>query len=193
MKKVYLLLAGVLMSSFAFAGVRDEGPKSSSGMAVIRKGATSYKLIYKSELASDVKVKIFNERNDLVFAETIRNSDGFMRPYDFAKLGEGEYTIKVDNGSNGLTEKVHYQHGGTQLVAHLTKVAEGKLLLTVPGRREDKLTINVMNDQGDRIGRFESTVSGDFARVFDVRQISGPVSFEITNQSGRSTILKKYF
>jgi hypothetical protein len=193
MKKIHLLLAGVLVSSLAFASGPDDGPKTSSGMAVVRKSETSYKLIYKSELASDVKVKIFNEKNDLVFAETIKNSDGFIRPYNFAKLGEGEYTIKIDNGSNWLTEKVQYLSGKHDLVAHLTKLEEGKFLLSVPGYGEDKLNITVLNDQGETINRYDCKVSGDFAEVFDVSRVSGPVSFEITNKQGASTILKKYF
>ena len=120
MKKNYLLLAGMLVSSLAFGGRRGEGPKGSSGIAIVKKSATSYKLFYKSELASDVKVKIFNAENDLVFAETIKNSSGFIRPYDFARVGEGEYTIRVDNGSNLMTEKFQYQSGRSELVAHLT-------------------------------------------------------------------------
>jgi hypothetical protein len=189
MKKSYLLLAGVLVGSLAFAGGRDESPKTSSGMAVVKKGTASYKLIYKSEQASDVKVKIFNAKNDLVFSETIKNSDGFIRPYDFGKLGEGEYTIKIDNGSNWLMEKVKYEASQPELLAHLTKLSGGKILLSVPGYGDDKLTINVLNELGETINHYTNRVSGDFAEVFDVSQVAGPVSFEISNQRGASTIL----
>lgn len=189
---MYLLLAGVLMSSLALSSGRKEEPRSSSGIAVVKKGATAFKLIYKSELASDVMVRIYNDRKDLVFSETIKNSDGFIRPYDFAKLGEGEYTIKVENGTNWLMEKVQYNYVSPRLVAHLTRVADGKLLLSVPGYGDDVLSINVLNDQGETIKHYENKVSGDFAEVFDVSRITGPVSFEITNRRGVSTILKKY-
>jgi hypothetical protein len=189
MKKNYLLLAGVLVCALAFAGGRDESPKASSGMAVVRKGISSYKLIYKSEQASDVKVKIYNEKNVLVFSETIRNSNGFIRPYDFWKLGEGEYTIKLDNGTGWLMEKVKYESGQQELLAHLTKLNDGRILLSVPGYGEDRLSINVLNSLGETIHHYENKVSGDFAEVFNVSHVSGPVSFEITNQRGVSTTL----
>lgn len=189
MKKNYLLLAGVLVSSLAFAGGRDESPKTSSGMAVVKRGISSYKLIYKSELASDVKVKIFNAKNDLVFSETIRNSNGFIRPYDFGKLGEGEYTIRLDNGSNWLMETVKYVAGQPELLAHLTKLNDGRILLSVPGYGEDRLSINVLNSLGETIHHYENKVSGDFAEVFNVSLVEGPVSIEVSNQRGVSTIL----
>ncbi len=190
MKKFNLLLVGVLISSLTFAFGRDESP-SGTGMAVVKKSATSYKLIYKSELASDVRVKIFNERNILVYSEIIKNSNGFSRPYNFERLGEGEYTIKVDNGSGWLTGTVLYQDGEVEMLAHLTKLEDGKFLVTVPGKGKDQLTVRVLNEQGEVIKRYENKVEGDFAQVYDVSKVTGPVSFEISNQRCVTTTLKK--
>ncbi len=111
MKKISLLLMGVLVSSLTFAGRRDESPKSVTGMAVIKSNTASFKLIYKAEAASDVRVKIFDSRDVLVFSETIRKSDGFIRPYNFENLPEGTYSIRIDNGSNWMTETVTYRAG----------------------------------------------------------------------------------
>lgn len=192
MKKIYALITGVLVSTLVFASGRDESPKETSGMAVVKKGSTSFKLIYKSELASDVDVKIFNASNNLVFAETIKNSTGFIRPYDFGKLDEGGYTIKVDNGSGEMMKNVQYQTDKARLVAQVIRISDKKMLLTVPGCCEDNLTIRILNQEGETIfRRCDNKVSGDFAEVFDVSHLKGLVSFEITNRRGDSTILTR--
>jgi hypothetical protein len=129
MKKMIMVMAGVLVSAFAWAG----GLKSESGMAVVKSNASSYKLIYKAELASNVKVEIINADNKVVFSEIIKNSDGFARPYNFGSLPEGDYTIRLDNGSNWLSEKVSYRQGEVQKLAHLVTLKDGRYLLTVPG------------------------------------------------------------
>src|SRR6478735_4944660 len=103
MKKIYFMMAVVAITTISFAReAAAKSPKALAGIAVIRSSATSYKLIYKSELQSDVKVEIYDSRNQIVFSETIKMSDGFARPYNFGSLNDGKYTIRVDNGSNWL-------------------------------------------------------------------------------------------
>src|SRR5262245_31057192 len=101
MKKIAITLVCVLVSALTFA-LGEDDPKSASGMIVVKADENSYKLIYKSEEKSDVKVQIFDEANKLVFSETIKHSDGFSRPYNFRRMDEGKYTIRLDNGSNWL-------------------------------------------------------------------------------------------
>ena len=106
-------IVGVLVSLLAFA--ERGNPKSNSGMAVVKRNATSFKVIYKGEETSNVKVQIFDERDQLVFTETIKKSRGFARPYNFEGLAEGEYTIKINNGLSLLTETIDYHRDKTHL------------------------------------------------------------------------------
>lgn len=191
MKKFTLLLACVLVSAFAWAGRRDENPKSTSGMAVVKSNAMSYKLIYKSELASDVKVQIFDQGNALVFSETIRKSSGFMRPYNFESLSEGEYTIRIDNGSNWLAETVNYRTGRIEKLAHLVPLSDGRYLLTVAGKGQDQLNIRIFDKEGEAIYSALNKVDGDFGQIYNLGQMSGPFSFEVTGNDGSSKILSK--
>lgn len=187
MKKMIMVMAGVLVSAFAWAS----GPKSESGMAVVKSNASSYKLIYKAELASNVKVEIINAENKVVFSETIKNSDGFARPYNFASLPEGDYTIRLDNGSNWLSEKVNYRQGEVQKLAHLVTLKDGRYLLTVPGTGEDKLNIRIYDENGETLYSATDKVSGNFGRLFNLEQVDGAVSFEISGSSGASNVLHR--
>lgn len=190
MKKINLLLVGVLVSSLTFAG-RPDNPKGNSGMAIIKRNATSYKLIYKGDQVSDVKVQIFDERNQLVFAETIKKSDGFVRPYNFESLAEGEYTIKIDNGSNWMTETVDYRTDKAGSLAHLVQLRDGRFLLTVAGKGQDRLTVRIFDVEGKRVYGDVNIVNGNFAQVYNLNKLQGPFSFEITGKSGASSIVSK--
>ena len=190
MKKINLLIvAGVLVSSLSFAGHGIENPKTTSGMAVVKTTSTSFKLIYKSEETTDVKVKIFNEQKILIFSETIRMSNGFARPYNFENLSEGEYTIKVDNGSNSLTQKLEFHIVVNTKLAHLTHMKDGKYLLSVVGKGEDRLSIRIFNERGEMVHNESEPVYGNFAQVYDLRLMPGPFSFEIKDKNGAAKVL----
>ena len=190
MKKINLLIvAGVLVSSLSLAGHRIEIPKTTSGMAVVKTTSTSFKLIYKSEEATDVKVRIFNSKNTLVFSETIRKSNGFARPYNFENLSDGEYTIKLDNGSNSLTQKLEFHTAENTKLAHLTHMKDGKYLLSVAGKGEDRLSIRIFNERGELVLNQSEPVYGNFAQVYDLRLMPGPFSFEISDKNGATKVI----
>ena len=189
MKKISLLLVSVLISSFTFA--RPEDPKGTSGMAVVKKSATSYKLIYKAEQAADVKIQIFDGKNQLVFKETIKKSDGFARPYNFESLPDGAYTIKIDNGLNWLTETVDYRAAKIENTAHLVSLKDGKFLLTVAGKGDERLTVRIFDQEGKRVYDDGNVVKGNFAQVYNLSNLQGPFSFEVTGKSGATNIVNK--
>ncbi len=191
MKKIILLCVGVLVSSLTFASRLDNSPKSTSGMAVLRQDENSFKLIYKSELESDVKVQILDGNNKVVFSETIKKSSGFVRPYNFGNLKEGEYTINLNNGSNSMTETFSYSRGNPEKLAQLIHLSDSKYLLTVAGHGEDLISVNIINGIGEIIHSENIPVFGDFAQVYDLGKLKGDFSFEIKDHIGATKILKR--
>src|SRR6218665_827033 len=92
MKKIFLVLMTVAISGVAMAAKSDPA-SSATGMTVVREGST-FKLFYKSPQQSNVTVTIYDEANRIVFSESFRESNGFIRPYNFGNLNQGEYTIE---------------------------------------------------------------------------------------------------
>jgi hypothetical protein len=160
-------------------------------MAVVKRDVDAYKLIYKSEVKSNVKVQILDEGGRIVFSEVIRNSDGFIRPYNFATMVEGEYTIKVDNGSNWMSETVAYKSSHLDEGTQLIRTHDGKYLLTVAGHGPEFLTVTIRDAKGVDLHSEVRSVTGDFARVYNLDNLAGPFSFEVSDNSGRSKIFKK--
>ncbi len=185
MKKIYVMLAMLAITSISFAREATmKSPKALAGIAVIKSSATAYKLIYKSELQTDVKVEIYNSRNEIVFAETIKLSDGFVRPYNFSSLSDGKYMIRVDNGSNWLTETVEFKTGEAEKLAHLTTLTDGRYLLSVPDTGAHELKIRIFEESGKLIYHKMTRTAGDFAQLYKLNSVSGPLLFEVTDEAG---------
>lgn len=184
-------MLGVLVSALTFAGRKADAPKSAAGIAVVKRDANAYKLIYKSEQRADVKVEIYDSKDKLVFSEVIRDAEGFVRPYNLETLSKGEYTIKVDNGSNWLSETITVGANSIEDVAQLIRTQDGRYLLTVAGHGHDFLSVKIWDGEGKSVHQEISSVSGDFARVYNMEKVQGPFSFEVSDTSGRSKIFKK--
>jgi hypothetical protein len=191
MKKMYLMLAAVAFVSVALpTEAAAKNSKALAGIAVIKSNAT-YKLIYKSELRSDVKVEIYDSRNAVVYYEVIKMSDGFTRPYNFANLPEGDYKIRVDNGSNWLTETVSHKAGKVEKTAHLTALNDGRYLLSVPGAGAQTIDVRIYNEAGKVLHHSKQDTQGGLAAVYNLNEIKGAVLFEITDSTGLTKTISR--
>lgn len=183
MKKI-LAIAGVLFCTASFAGGTDE-PKAGSGVAVIKNGEASYRLIYKAEKESDVNVSIYDSNNKLVFSDKVKHTDGFTRPYNFSNLKEGDYTITIEDGSTRKVEHISYRSAKPAKAFHVIKLSsqEGKFLVTGAGKGKEDVTINIYD--GSKLVHSETkTVNGDFARLYNLSKVKGDLTFEIAGENG---------
>ena len=190
MKKI-LTIACVLFSTVMFAtGTADE-PTSLSGAAVIKTTEGTFKLIYKSETESDVKVSIFGADNKLVYSEKVRHTSGFARPYSFENLAPGEYSVVIEDNAGTTTRTISTRQTASPKLVNVLKLksAEGKFLLTVGGRGTEAITLNIYDGQ-KLIHSEVKEVSGDFAQVYNLSQVKGSPAFEVLHQNGTAEILE---
>ena len=67
--------------------------------------------------------------------------------------------------------------------------AEHKYLLTVPNRGKDVLTVKIFNEAQSLVYRNRETVAGDFAKVYDLSELKGKVTFEVWDKKGKNNRL----
>lgn len=187
MKKI-LTLSFVLLSTVMFAnGTDDKNPSASaSGAAVIKNGESTFRVIYKSEKENDVKVSILNDKNVVVYSEKVNNTDGFSRPYNFTSLTEGEYTISIEDGSKKTLEKVSYHMPKTSKMLNVLKVTsdEGKYLITAAGKGSEVISVSIYDGSDNLVHRSFEKTNGDFAKLYNVKNIKGHLTFEIGSENG---------
>ncbi len=194
MKKFTVLFVSVLFSSLTFARTGDEGTKSAAGFAVVKKTDSSYKLIYKSAETTNVTITILNSNNEVMFKETIKNSDGFLRPYNLESLAAGKYTFKIENGLVSQTETIDLRgHADSDALkmASVVKIEEGRYMLALAGKDAEQIGIRITNEKGEILYDESEMTKGAFARVYNLVNLSGRISFEITDGNGNVKTIAK--
>jgi hypothetical protein len=184
MKKITILLAGVLVSTFAFAS--EPGPGSSNtGVALVRKNESTFKLYYKADNIANVKVTIADAQGNIIYRESIKSTDGFVRPYNLDGLKEGAYVVTLDNGITRKKELFNYGKKQEVKAASVLQLSSSKYLLAVQGKMvSGKINVKVYNGS-TLLHQQQSDISGDFSQIFRIENIGSPVTFEVTDASGK--------
>jgi hypothetical protein len=179
----------VLSCTIMFANGTDDEKKSSasaSGAAVVKNGESTFRVIYKSEKESDVRVTIFNAKDELVYSEKVNNTDGFTRPYNFGTIGEGEYTISIEDGSKKQVEKVSYYATKSSKTLNVLKLhsEEGKYLVMAAGQGNELITVSIYDGQNNLVHKSTEATKGNFSKLYNLKSVKGHFTFTISNESG---------
>lgn len=187
MKKTLSIFIVLIAIASAVSARRLDKPEEATAMAITKSGSM-IKLFYKGVKDCNVKVAIINSDNQIVFKEEIKHVDGFMRPYNFSKLPEGDYTIELIDHTGKKVEKVSYRDGKVDRLANLIKVADedNKYLLTISNRGKDKFDVSIYDSVGTLIYNHSEEANGDFAQVYNLSKVLGEFSFVITDKSGNT-------
>ena len=190
MKKIFALSLSVLLCTVVFAGGTDYS-SSASGVAVVKRDANTFKLIYKATKAGYVKVSIRDSKHRTVFYETIKTVEGFTRPYNFESLDEGDYTLEIVDETGLHIEKIHNYAVRVEKLFNVRKIEGGdKLILTVSGKGKETIQVKIYDGSDALVYSEEEIITGDFACIYNVRNLAGKVTFEVTGESGESKVIQ---
>jgi hypothetical protein len=181
-----LYIAALIVMAGAVTAVGKDEP-SNAGLAVVPvKGSEVFKVIYKGESASRVKLNVYNSSSQVIFSETVKSTGGFIRPLNFSGLNFGEYTIELTDASGTKTEKVNFQPAKSESLVHVSKLADGngKFLLSVANNETDALTVRIFDEANNMIFSDTQADAGDFAKLYNIKNVVGAVTFEVSDNSG---------
>lgn len=189
MKKILSL---VVVALIAIGHVNAMKPNSPVGMSVIKKGAV-VKVYYRGEQNGKVTVTIYNEKGHAVFKESMSDIENFMRPYNFSQLPAGNYTIQVADEQGIRVEKIAHGTERTGRVAHVTCLSkdENKFMFSVLNDGKNTLKIRIYDKYNNVLYREVASVTGNFARVYNLDQFNGEHTFEVSDMQGNITRLVK--
>ncbi|MBA4055557.1 MAG: hypothetical protein C0490_12655 [Marivirga sp.] len=186
MKTKSLYLAALMVIAAIVTAVGKDEP-GSQGLAVVPvKGSEVFKIIYKGESSSKVKLSIYNSSSEVVFSETMNGVNGFIRPLNFTGLQFGEYTVELTDASGKKVEKINYQPTKSESSVHVSKLisGEGKFLLSVAKANSQTITVKIFDEANNLVHTNTKEVSGDFAQLYTLKDVAGAVTFEVSDNSG---------
>ncbi len=193
MKKSIFIWTLLLIAGTATLATASDNPSAS--MAVLKNGST-IKLFYKGVEETNVKVLILNDVNEIVFVERIKNTDGFVRPYNFSQLPDGNYSIQLTDDNGRQIERVNYrseQPVKSKRLLHVMHIkgSTDKFILSIPNKGDDEILISIYNDQNTVLHSSKEKIDGDFAKIYNLKDYYGRVTFVIEDRSGNTNFVTK--
>lgn len=182
-KSIYLV-AFLLMGAVATFGNDDP----TSRVAVLSaKGKDVFRLIYKTETANDVRVKLYNANDEIIHVSSIKDTKGFILPLNLVKMGFGEYRLELTDANGTRIERIVYKDAKAVdniRVARLA-TAEGKFMVSVMSAKNEKVTVKIFDSYHNLLHNEVKTVNGNFAQVYNVKNLTGACTFEVSDDAGR--------
>jgi hypothetical protein len=186
MKTKSILLAAFFVMSLVVAAIGKDEP-TKAGLAVVSiKGADVFKVIYKGEAPSKVKLNLYNAESSVVYSETIESTEGFILPMNFKGLASGEYTLEVIDAAGKRSEKISYgviASNDNIRVAKITETA-GKFLVAIQNPASEQVSVKIFDSANNLVHSEVKQVSGNFAQIYNVKNLRGSFTFEVSDASG---------
>lgn len=188
MKTKSIVVALVMAVSVAALGADPVGPKV---VVVNQKESGVFKVIYEGLSTGKVTMKIFDKNRNLVFSEVINGVDGFIRPVNFAGMQPGEYTIEVSDASGKQVQKVEYTTDNAIKSVHVAKLgSESKYLLAVANAGAEEFNVRIFDGNNNLIHNEDLMVNGELGLVYNLKDVSGVPTFEVTAKSTGAKLIK---
>src|SRR5689334_11539882 len=191
--KSILAVALVLVSSAVFANDVNDNK-----LAVITGNESGiFKVIYEGESFVFATVRVLDKKGNLVFDQEIKGKNGFILPMNFTGLSAGEYTIVVKHGSKSFTRTINYVESvpvvknSTIENVYVEKTSNGKYLVSVTTSDKQFVYVNIFDINNELLHSETRKANGEMAVVYDVKDATGEVKFEITDNAGFSKTIKK--
>lgn len=190
--KLFLAALIVLVGTSAFAS----GPGIPRLVVIGQKNPGIFKVIYESGITSNVKMTILDKNEAVVFAETTKNVEGFIRSVNFTRMEPGEYTIEIADKAGKQIQKVVYAAERETVTAPAKNVrvakiaADGKYLLTVTNSGINQVKVRIYDGANNLVHNESTTVNGDFGLVYNLKDVAGVPTFEVTDKTGSVSTIK---
>lgn len=103
--KKFTLTAAVLLMIISTAFASGDG-KAEKRATIYSLQKDTYRVIYGAKDEAIVKIKITDEQGNVLREDRVKSKGGFMKPYNFKKLSDGTYTIKLTDEYGEITQQV---------------------------------------------------------------------------------------
>ena len=183
-----------VVSTGLFAG--NDRDNTNDTQAIVRNSSKNavYQLVYTSASENSVKVSIMDANGNLIMTDKIQNAtEGFMRPYNFSGLAEGNYLIEVQDGKNTVKLPVTHKRNVEEINVKIKALAiEKKYQLTMLGSSEYGLQVDILDQTNKLVYTEYIDAHSSFSKVYDLSKVrANNFTFEV--KSSNKLISKEQF
>ncbi|MFN7260355.1 MAG: hypothetical protein ACK5TU_10685 [Cyclobacteriaceae bacterium] len=194
-KSIVLSVLMLLVSVFAFAS----DPSNSQLVVLNTNTAGVFKVIYHQPGENSIAFKVYNQQGEIVFADYIRASNGFIRPLNFFGMESGNYKVELKSGKQVTEQIIVYAtesvnekvESGAVKSIHVSKLAgENKYLLAISNQGTNRVNVRIFNGNKEMVYNRNMNINGDLGVVYSLKQLVGTPTFEVSDKNVTASVTK---
>jgi hypothetical protein len=194
-KSIMLSVMMVLVSVFTFAI-----DPSNSQLVVLNTNTTGvFKVIYHQPGQNSVAFKVYNQQGEIVFADYIRSSNGFIRPLNFLGMESGAYKVELKSGNQVTEQMITYSTSsteekvidGTVKSIHVSKLAgDNKYLLAISNEGTNRVHVKIYDGAKELVYNTSMKIAGNVGVIYSLKQLVGTPTFEVSDKNVTASVTK---
>jgi hypothetical protein len=153
-------------------------------------GSSVFLVKYWGSQTGDVKMTIKDNKGRVLIKKSIKRVKDFLLPVNLAAVGEGVYTIEVDNSMNKQIQTIDYSNQTPATYTHVLPLGDNRYMLSVASTGTKKIHIQILDDAQDFVFEQGQLIEGSFVQVYELKNFVGSPTFVVTDPSGYSLIIE---
>lgn len=188
MRKKITFIAGLiaLMSTSLFAS-NDRGGITENTQPIVRATGKKavYQVVYQSSQKGIVTVNILDANGRVVMVDRLKNDEhGFMRPYNFSSLAEGNYQIEITDHSGKVVLPLTHAVVTAPVKVKIEALDTKKFQLVMVGQALNGLHVDILDNNNKVVYSDYIQSQSSFSKVYNLSQLqSENFKFEVRNQN----------
>ncbi|MGK7394109.1 MAG: hypothetical protein ACNS62_06035 [Candidatus Cyclobacteriaceae bacterium M3_2C_046] len=189
MKKATTILVGliIVISSAVFASGKETIAEAKSSARIVPINAESvYKLVYDSQEAGIVKVNFYDQKGFKFFTDVVKNEKGFIRPYSFKNLPQGDYVIEIVDKFGSVQREIAFEvvKEKADFQVALNAETDKRFKLTVLGETLAPVFVKIYDANQRLVTEDYVDNSKSFSKVYNLSQVpASDFTFEVISKN----------
>jgi len=175
-----------LFSSTIYSNAFDPTP-----WFTISRNETSgvYLIKYTGSKTGNVTVKIKDSKGNEISSTVVYAVRDFSMPINLSSVSEELYTIQIDNGVDKVVQTLNYTNSKLPTYTHVVNLGNKHYLFSVSHAGTEDVLIVISDGNGVAVFKENKKIKGDIAFIFDLTNVFGQPTFDITEESGHSLMI----
>lgn len=188
-RNVILAMLFTVMSVAVYATDGEKSSTSAAPKVEISTGESDvYRVLFMGKSDAKTVINIWNDENRLVFTETIKKVNAFVRPYNFSQMPDGVYTLEVIEGST-VSKRMIY-HGSVAPVIevpanlNIVKVAplagkDNVYKITIINSGDAKANIRILDANQKVVYSSAESFKRTFCKLYNFKRMNKQATIEV--------------
>ncbi|MCR9253975.1 MAG: MSCRAMM family adhesin SdrC [bacterium] len=159
-EKTLLVLLIVFSTSLTYASINE------TAKLQLRENQDGIvQLLYTSTDAEKVIITIRNDNDKVVMSESVSNTNGFLRNYDFSELEVGVYTFEVSDKKGQIKKEVNFIKRSP---VALVDQGENRYKLIYGSKKKTAVLVLLLDENGNTVQEDRFTSTDGFMKTYIV-------------------------